>query len=238
MRRRAALGLAVYAIEFASLFTPLYEPLTQGRDESWAILVLLAGAHLALGLAVARVWVVLVPVVPITAAFVGQGAEGLAWVVLFLGLPAAVAATAVGWAVGRALSERALAGALVAVLVATAWPVAWAGVEQLDRASASHVPESVQARLPTEESLGNLCPGAGTPQRIVRRLERGADLLVRELKRRPDALVSYTYYWEEQPAERRDITVEELAQEQLGDLDSGGPGCRRDLQRRIRAAMD
>jgi hypothetical protein len=57
------------------------------------------------------------------------------------------------------------------------------------------------------------------------------------LRRRPDRLVTYTYYYSDDPEERRDITIRELAEEQLEDIESNGPDCDPELERRIRAAM-
>jgi hypothetical protein len=48
--------------------------------------------------------------------------------------------------------------------------------------------------------------------------------------------VTYTYYSDD-PQERRDITIPELAEEQLKDIESNGPDCNPELERRIRAAM-
>ena len=100
-----------------------------------------------------------------------------------------------------------------------------------------HVPASVQRELPTQESLGNLCPGASTSPEVERDIRRRADVLIRELRRRPDHLVTYTYYYSDEPKERRDITIRKLAEEQLADIESGGPNCAPELERRIRAAM-
>ena len=99
------------------------------------------------------------------------------------------------------------------------------------------MPAAVQSELPTEESLGNLCPGASTSPQLERDIRRRADVLIRELRRRPDHLVTYTYYYSDEPEERRDITVRKLAEEQLADIASGGPHCAPELERRIRAAM-
>jgi hypothetical protein len=49
--------------------------------------------------------------------------------------------------------------------------------------------------------------------------------------------VTYTYYSSDDPQERRDITIRELAEEQLEDIESNGPDCDPELERRIRAAM-
>jgi hypothetical protein len=46
--------------------------------------------------------------------------------------------------------------------------------------------------------------------------------MIRELRRHPDWLVTYTYYYEDAPeGERKEITVRKLAEEQLADLRSG-----------------
>jgi hypothetical protein len=57
-------------------------------------------------------------------------------------------------------------------------------------------------------------------------------LLLGELDRRPDDLVTYTFYSEESDPETRDITVRQLAEEQISALD-----CNPQLKHRIQAAM-
>ncbi len=96
----------------------------------------------------------------------------------------------------------------------------------------AHVPPEVQKSLPVDYSLGNLCPGAETSPALARRIAATADALIRELHRRPDDLVTYTFEYEDADSQTRDITVRELAREQLGDLD-----CDPRLKRRIQAAM-
>lgn len=61
--------------------------------------------------------------------------------------------------------------------------------------------------------------------------------MVKLLRRRPNHLVTYTYYYEEGDDERRHITIKELAEEQLKDLEDGGPGCAPKLKRQIQAAL-
>jgi hypothetical protein len=95
-----------------------------------------------------------------------------------------------------------------------------------------HVSPAVQRSLPVDYSLGNLCPGAETPQALERRISATADALIRELHRRPDDLVTYTFYSEESDPETRDITVRQLAEEQVSALD-----CNPRLKHRIQAAM-
>lgn len=236
MPRRRQLALAVYAGLVGSLFTPLYEPLTTGRDDSWAIIVVVVAAHIGVGAGVARPWVLLLPVLFAVVAFFADGAEGLSFLILMFGIPGGLVAAGVGWAGTVVLRRHALALAPLAFGCAFL-PVIWASVETARRISASHVPDAVQAHLPTDESLGNLCPGAETPRGIMRRLRRQAEVLVRELDRDPNRLVSYVYYYSDDPPERKDITVRELAEEQLRDLETGGD-CLPNVQRRIRDALD
>lgn len=133
-----------------------------------------------------------------------------------------------------ALRRHAVALTLTAFACALI-PVSWAGIENARRATAEHVPDAVEAQLPTDESLGNLCPDAETPRKITRRLKHQIEVLIRELDRHPGWLVSYVYYYSDDPPERKNITVRELAEEQLKDLETGG-NCVRALQRRIRDA--
>ena len=236
MSRRHLLALVVYAGLVGSLFTPLYEPLTTGRDDSWAMAVVVVGAHIGVGAAVDRPWVLLLPVLFAVAAFFADGAEALSLLILVFGIPGGLLATALGRAGAAALRRHAVALA-VTVFGCTLIPVIWATIETAQRATAPHVSGAVQARLPTDESLGNLCPGAETPRKITRRLQRQVEVLIRELDRHPNWLVAYVYYYSDDPPERRNITVLELAEEQLRDLETGGD-CVPELQRRIRAALD
>lgn len=234
--RRALIALVIYVALMASLATPLYEPLTQGQDDSWAIAVLFVAAHLGLGAAVLRWWALLVPIVVTAGAFVADGGEGLSWLILWFGMPVGLLAVALGWGAATVLRRHADVVVAVAFVVALV-PVGWGILDTTKRATAPHVSPQVQANLPTKETLSNLCPDAEIPAHVSRRLRRQGDHLVRELDRQPNALVSYVFYWSDQPAETKDITVRELAQEQLQDLNSGGDNCAPDLQRRIRARL-
>ena len=82
MSRRSVVSLAAYAVVVAPAFTLLYEPLIQGRDDSWAILVALVGAHIGLGAGVARGRALPPPVVLPAGGFVALGA---AWSALECG---------------------------------------------------------------------------------------------------------------------------------------------------------
>jgi hypothetical protein len=105
---------------------------------------------------------------------------------------------------------------------------------------ADHLPPSVQRQLPLDISLGNLCPGAETPPELVRDLRRKAEALLAQLHANPDALVSYTFYTEEEGPIRQDIPVHEVAELQLDDLRSGSSDlgeCAPDLQGRLEEGL-
>ena len=69
-------------------------------------------------------------------------------------------------------------------------------------------------------------------------------MMLTELHDHPSALVSYTLYLEGEDPQRQDISVRELAEIQLSDLETGeegerelGGSCAPDLQRRIREEL-
>ena len=236
--RVTAIALAAYVVVLGSLATPLYAPLPAGRNDSWALLVLVAAAHVGLGAAVGRAWVLAVPgtlvLVWLAANVVSGRATGLDWLAFLVVAPVLLALTALGLALGRGRPGRGAAIASGCFGLAVV-PAGWAAVETLKRGPP--LPRAVQAQLPTDISLGNLCPDAESPPELERRLRHDADVLIRELRRRPNRLVTYTYVSEEDPEERRAITVRELAEEQLKDIESNGPHCDPALEHRIRAAM-
>ena len=236
MNRRAAITLVAYALLMISLVTGLYEPLTTGRDDSWLLVFFFAGAQIGLGVGVARAWVLVIPVVVAIIGFVVGGAEGLAWLTLIFGAPALVVVTVLGLVLSRLIaSARAPIG--VGAFVVALVPAGFALNEWRQRGP--HVPPSVQAALPTDVSINDLCAGpsgSALPRGEATEIRRKTDALIRELHRRPHDLVTYTYYYSDEPDETHDITVRELAEEQLKDLDE--PGCPAELRDRIRAALD
>jgi hypothetical protein len=198
------------------------------------LLVLIAAAHLGLGAAIRHTWVLALPVALSIVVFLAGGAEGFVWLAILLGAPALLALTAIGLALSRGFQQQG--DAIAAGCFAVAFlPATWAAVETIRRGP--HVPASVQRQLPTEISLGNLCPGAETPASVEHDVRRRAEALIGELSRRPTHLVTYTYHSSDGDDERRDITIRELAEEQLKDMESGGPDCEPALERRLREAM-
>ncbi len=235
---RVWIALAIYVALLATVVTPLYDPFGFGEDDSWLLVVPVVGAHIALGIAIARWRVLAAPVAFSAVALVAAGAGVLTWLTPILALPVLLPVTAMACFAGRMLRpEHAWPAALVCFGL-SAVPTAAAAVETIDRSRSPHLPDRVQKQLPIRESLGNLCPGAGTPKAARRKLERGVELLVREIRRDPDALVTYTYH-EADTAERdrEDITVAELAEIGLDDLNSAGMRCRPDIQRKLEAAL-
>jgi hypothetical protein len=226
-----------YALLVGSIFTPLYQPLESGDDDSWAVLVVLAGAHLGAGAGLRRAAALLLPV-PAGALGVVTSESPLETAFAVVAPVAGMALIAVGWAIGTA-TRRGAAAAAIAFLIAFL-PVAWAAAEQIDRADAPHAPPALERQLPIELTLANLCPGSETPPDVVRKLERQADVLLREVRAHPDWLVTYTYHYTDtdDPEDTREITMRELAEEQLRDLEDYGSDCRPDLRERLRAALD
>jgi hypothetical protein len=219
-RMRPAIALAAYAALMASLLTDLYAPL-EVFGPWWATVLLFGAAHVGVGLLVRTWWALAVPLPFLLA--VG-GPLG----VLVLGLPLA-GAVALGRLLGRLAARRAALLGTAAFLAALV-PAGLAIARTAGRGP--HVPAAVQARLPVDYSLVNLCPGAETPAALERRIRASAETLIRELRRRPNELVTYTFYYEDADDVTLDITVRELAHEQLEDLD-----CDPHLQQRIREAM-
>ena len=229
MKRREIVTLVLYAVVTGTAFLDIYAPLEQGRDDTWALLVLLGGAHVMLGLGVDRLWALALPAIPCWGAYFAEGGEGLITLVVLFLWPATVVLVGIGYWIGRAVGDvRTVLTA--AVSACSLWPFAWAATETIKRSFADHLPAQVQAQLPLDQSLATLCDGAGNER------DARVSALVRELKERPSHLVTYTYYWADDPPEQRDITVREVGEEQLRELESQS-GCRRALIERIRNAL-
>lgn len=235
--RRLVLGLVAYLLLVGSVLTPLYDPLTTGIDDTWAIGLVLVCAHLGIGVLLPHPWTLALPVGFCTLAFLVAGAGGEAWLILFFGMPLAFFVTVLGCGLGWVLRRRAwpLGAAVFAVAV---WPVAWATAETVQRAEASHVPAAVQRALPaTGGTLNEIClPEAPAAERRLAR--RRFEALLVALRRRPDQLVTYTYQSEDAPDAHKDITVRELGEQELYSLAHGGNGpCLAGLRRRLHAAL-
>lgn len=224
---RVWIALAVYVGLLATLSTSLYAPFEHGDDDSWAVFLLLIALHVGIGVAIARTWVLALPVLAGIVGFFATGGEALSWLIPMYGVPIALAFTALGWLAGWGLGRHAAPVAAVVFALAAA-PAAWAGVETMKRARAPHVPATVQRQL---DSVSGGCEGG-------RGADEGGRALLRELEREPDALVTKTYTYAEQPgSERRDITVRELAEETLAYLRSTR-GCWPGLRRQLEHALD
>lgn len=221
------LALAAYAVLVGSLLTPLFSPAPPGVGGSWPVAVLLGAAHLGLGAAVARAWALVAPTVFAVLLWADQGAQGLANLILVLGLPILWAATLLAVTLGSVDRRRALLAASACFLLAAA-PLAWASLRSATRNPGPHVPAAVQAALPTEFGGESLCQAGETT--------RGSEALLRALQSRPHDLVWVTIFLADEPPGRRELTVRELAQEHLRQLpdDRECLGLRRRLEEGLR----
>ena len=238
------LAAAIYVVLLATVPSGLFRTFELGVDEeAWlvAVGVLLIAASIAVGAAVARAWVLLVPTgacVALVAFSRGDGLLETAQLVLMLGLPVLLLATVIGWGLGR-VRRLALPVAAAGFAVALV-PAALAAVSTIERAVAPVLSPTEQARLPARWSLVELCGGAERRDDV----RRQAVQLVRDVRARPDHLVDVTNYSAEtESAERARLYVRERAEEELEGLsedenEGGRPYCAPSIQRDLRSALD
>lgn len=227
MDRLAAAGVALFVLVTSALFAGFYDPLEHG-DGRWTFWLLLCAPPLGLGLA-APYWRTLgLPLLFGVIVVTTSGDELASYLVLLFGIPIELTLTLVGCLVGRRLRERRLVPAVLVLAVALV-PAGVATAQRLSRGP--HVPPAVQQALPVELGVGNVCPGASNRSMRTRALA-AVDALVAQLRRDPDALVTKTYYYEDGP-QTTDITVRELAQDGLEELN----GCAPSVETRIRQAL-
>lgn len=244
MDRRLAFAIVAYVALMGSLATPLYEPLSAGRDDGWAVAVLIAGAHLGIGAAAGRPWVLLLPLGLGIASFVLAGAERLAWLILFFEVPALLAVTALGWLLGRTHGRRATLVAGTAFVVAIV-PAAWAASGSAQRDP--HVSAREQRALPTMaySLVQDLCAdGASRADRMYadvakRRARRQFDAIARGLRAHPDALVTVRFVPADAPGTiDRDMTIRDLAETHLEGAELDGPPRDTDCYRNGRVKLE
>lgn len=248
MDRRVALALVVYVVLIGSLATPLYDPLADGRDDSWALVVLLGGVHLGVGLVVRRAWVLLLPIGFAAAAFVFAGATGLAWLGLLLELPVLVGVTALGWLLGRGLARRATPVAVTAFLVA-ALPGLWAASATAQREP--HVSAGEQRELPAMaySLIQDLCFKGDSrfdrthAQDAHARARRQFAAIARGLRAHPHAVVSVRFVLARSPGtQTREMTIRELAETHLEGAELDGPpqdtACYRSGRAKLQRLLD
>jgi hypothetical protein len=107
-----------------------------------------------------------------------------------------------------------------------------------------HLGRSSESQLPTAVGeLWNLCPAPDVPQAFyekqAREARRATRALIRELRRRPDALVTLTSRDAESAEIYRDeVTVRELAEEHLGNPGVRGVPCQQALMQELQDAVD
>jgi len=242
--RLRLLAPAVYVLLLATVPFGLFRAFELSDEETWLwlVAVLLIAASVALGAAVARASVLLVPTaVAACYALVLVSQDDLFGVYLVvLGLLVALVATAIGWALGR-VRRLALPVAATGFAVALV-PVAMAAVRTIERAGAPVLSPAEQARLPAQGSLVELCGGAERRDAVRRRLRRQAAQLVQDVRARGDHLIDVTIYYEETGPERARISVRDRAEEELEALsedgDGGVPNCAPSIRRDLRSALD
>ena len=99
-------------------------------------------------------------------------------------------------------------------------------------------PARIERELPIGLYLANLCPGTATPARIVRRLRREAEVLLREAREHPDWLVEYTSHDAHGGDQREMITIRQLAQEHLQSIEDHPGPCEPKLRRQLEVVAD
>jgi hypothetical protein len=118
---------------------------------------------------------------------------------------------------------------------------AWLGCRQVRRGD--HVPPDIEARLPTGlGELWYLCPAPDIPQRLydeqARRARDSARALIREVRRRPHDLVTFTSYGAHTgETYRRELTIRALAKEHLRNPGIEGVPCQRALMQELQDAV-
>lgn len=167
-----------------------------------------------------RAWALLAAVVLCIVGFVGSGAEALAWLWLFIGLPVLGGAVLLGWAL-RLVPRRRM-WLLPASVAAPALLISAALAAR--RATLDTVPANVAAQLPRDTgALGVLCIDE-LPAKERRAARRQVKALNRELPRRSDQLVTVRYALAESPGtDERERTLRELASELLSDNTCSSP---------------
>jgi hypothetical protein len=233
-----AVALVAYVAVVGSVFTPLYDPLTSGRDQTWWIVGALAAAHGGVGAALRRPRGLLIPL-PVAAVAIVTSDGPLAMVAAVVGPVIGVGLIAAGWGLAEAVRRARPGPAAVAALglgsAVAVW--GWAAAETIGRFDSPHAPRSLEAQLPNDDlGLGVMCERDAEPD-DARRARGHLETLIRELRTNPDLLVTFTYTYSDEPSETREITVRELAEEQLNELEEGfQPDCP-EAERRLREAL-
>jgi hypothetical protein len=235
LERRAIIACGVFVVLTATLLTNIYDGLDRGEDQTWLLVVLAVGATLGLGALSRRAWSLAGPVV-LCCAFIANAASDLAWLIVLFAGPVLLVAALVGWLIGR-FGGRAGIGVGVAAFGAACVVPVIGIVDTVQRESRPRLPERAAARLPLDVSLGNLCDSAGSDPGFYRDVERRAEALIDELHRRPDHIVTVTVYYAHGGGEdEENLTVRELAEEELHDLEIGG--CRKKLRQQLRDGIE
>jgi len=123
-------------------------------------------------------------------------------------------------------------------LLAIAAALVFGAASGCERSEDDRAPASVARQLPIELYLANLCPGTETPARLVRKLRRQAEVLLREAREHPSWLVEFTFYNAHGDDETRDITIRQLAHEHLQSIEDHPGPCEPELRRELEEVAD
>lgn len=197
----ALLALAGYALIG---LTGVYGPLFEGRrDDSWVMLLGLAGIFFAAGALIRKPWALSLALLTGLLALDGATEDGgladdsgaAGFVILTAVSIASAIPIGLGLLVGRASMRTRHAAVVVAGVMALV-PVTWGGLEQLRRGEP--LPDQVRGQIEGAGNIVILCRAeregrkGDRTKRIVRE-ERRFDLLVRELNRDPQQTLTRTF---------------------------------------------
>lgn len=199
---------------------------------AWASGVVVFGACFAVGAAMPRSECLIAPALLATVTAVVDGSY-LAWLVFFFALAVFGAATGAGWLVGRFAGRAAAPLAWVAASAAAIGVVPVVAAE-ISHATAPELPPAAEQQLPLYGVGTTLCQGYPEEQAEQVQQDRA---LIRELRSRPDHLVTVEYIGGEGETDKVDIRVRELAEEELEYLEKQGPDCHPDIQRELREGL-
>jgi hypothetical protein len=189
-------------------------------------------AHVAIGLAFGLPGLAAAAISTVLVVIAGDGGEGTALSVIVT-LPAVLICVGAGAGLARLGVPEWLALPVIALALA---PAVWAGVERARRGP--HVSPAIEATLPTRRYLTDMCVDGETSRRPDPGLTSQARALLREVERRPQELISWTFFSAHSgDQDRREITIHQLAEIQADSLNDGFATCAPALARQLRHAV-
>lgn len=202
---------------------------------AWAYFTAVVGPCVAVGAAMERLESFVAPGLFAIVFAVGDGSY-LAMVAFFFIFVMLGLATGAGWLIARVVRGAAVPVAAVAMVAATAGVIPMA-VTQVAYATAPRLPPEAAAALWTDTTSSGLCQSAvsGRDKENALRRDRA---LIRELRARPDHVLRVVYIAGEGETKEIDITVSDLAEDELEHLEDEGPRCHPDIQAALRRELE